>query len=510
MKLTSSGALCALLVLFLSPAARGIDLSVPAVGGDLSRSLLGDGTGVVVGVIDSGVDETHPALAGLDSLGQPRLVAEANFVGTEPGNTGDDVHGHGTQVASVIGGADPLYTGFAPDARLINARVLNSSNGFPNDIQVRNGVGFAIDQGSDVLNLSLNYFSVFSGGNGQLDLMLDWAAFERGIPSVICAGNIGQAQDNDPRVRGPAGSYNGLSVGYTDFDFDQVNAGSANAYTQNGRMKPDLVAPGTSITMANDDWETQGDYNSASGCSFATPHVAGLLAQQIDAGRTEGISTNPLVLKATMMNAASKAVLDKQGNPWTATSANPLDTHSGAGQIDAVALAEQYLAGEQEAGLVDPIGWDLGSVADNAFVDYAIDAPLAQGSELTATLTWFRHVSRTDDGDGQIDAGDSFLVTEPLDNLDLVLLENGSAVSRSISNIDNVEHLWTTVNAGSSYTLRVFGNNITGPGIDEPFALAWSSVSVPEPAGVVLLGMAVLGIGARRSVGRFRVGASLS
>src|SRR5687768_12230494 len=144
-------------LLFACPA-WALDESVPAVRGDQSRFLLGDGTGVVVGVLDSGVDDLHPALAGMTSLGQTRLKAEANFVTSESGNTGDDVFGHGTWVTSAILSSDPTFTGMAPDARYINARVLDSGNGFAGDTQVRHGVGFAVEQGADVLNLSLNYF----------------------------------------------------------------------------------------------------------------------------------------------------------------------------------------------------------------------------------------------------------------------------------------------------------------------------------------------------------------
>ena len=135
----------ALLLCAVAAPAWAINGSVPGIRGDLSRTLFGDGTGVIVGIVDSGVDDTHPALAGLDSLGNPRMVAEANFVTSELANTGDDVFGHGTWVASVALSSDDTYTGFAPDARYVNARVLDSNVGFGSDVQVRNGIGFAID-----------------------------------------------------------------------------------------------------------------------------------------------------------------------------------------------------------------------------------------------------------------------------------------------------------------------------------------------------------------------------
>jgi len=64
------------LVLTFSIPAWALDGSVPGIHGDLSRAVLGDGTGVVVGIIDSGVDDTHPALTG-------RMDAEQNFVTSE-------------------------------------------------------------------------------------------------------------------------------------------------------------------------------------------------------------------------------------------------------------------------------------------------------------------------------------------------------------------------------------------------------------------------------------------
>src|SRR5215472_2534815 len=105
------------------------DADVLAIHGDVSRSLFGGGTGVVIGFVDSGIDSTHPALAGNDSLGHPRLFSAANFVIGEP--TTDDIStspGHGTPVASAAISSDPAHTGLAPDARYINARVLDSSD----------------------------------------------------------------------------------------------------------------------------------------------------------------------------------------------------------------------------------------------------------------------------------------------------------------------------------------------------------------------------------------------
>jgi hypothetical protein len=498
------------------PKVLALDGAVPAISGNTSRNLLGDGTGVIVGIVDSGIDDLHPTLAGLDSLGNPRMVAKANFVTGEPGNTGDDVYGHGTWVASAALGSDATYTGLATDARFVNARVLNSNNGFPNDTPVRNGVGYAIDQGADILNLSLNFFAANSGGNSQLDLMIDWAAYARGICSAVSVGNIASGNGTQS-VRGPGSAFNGITVGRTTADFSRVHFDSGVAYTQDGRMKPDMVAPGSGLILANDDWEgSAGDWDvNLNGSSFATPLVAGMMAQQLEAGSLHGLSTNPLVVKATMMNAASK-VPDKNNLPWEPGSAvensgvisavRPLDTDSGAGQIDGLRLSQQYLAGEMSPGLVDPIGWDMNSLSTASFVDYSIDLRLMEGSKLTATLAWNRHVGRNDDGNGIVDANDFFYSLENLSNLDLQLFADGLLVAESVSTLDNVEHLYLPVERHAQYTLRVLGTNVTSS--SEEFALAWFGTAVPEPTGLTVTLLAVVGIVARRfyQTGRHRFG----
>ena len=152
-----------------------------------------------------------------------------------------------------------------------------------------------------MLNLSLNYNATNSGGFSQLDLMLDWAAFERGISSAAAVGNIpvdpnsppGNPQPMNPMTaRSPGSSFNGISVGRTLRDYSKVSLFSAGSYTDDGRMKPDIVAPGTLLTMANDDWEGAApDWDSGfNGTSFSTPHVAGLIAQQLEAGATSRLA----------------------------------------------------------------------------------------------------------------------------------------------------------------------------------------------------------------------------
>lgn len=487
--------------------ARGSDLSVPHINGDAGRLLMGDGTDVIVGIIDSGVDATHPALAGLDSLGRPRLVATGNFVTTEPGNTGGDLANHGTSVMSVVGSSDAVFTGMAPDTRYINARTLNASNGFNTTAWVENAAGFALDNGASVLNLSLGTFDSLSSGTLDLDRMLDWAAHERGILSVVAAGNDGDT--GDPQVGSPGGAFNVITVGATTAPgYDQVASFSSVGLTDDGRGKPDVVAPGVSITMASANWESGSDFRTASGTSFAAPHVSGLVAQQLEYGRTHGHSTDPRVLKATILNSAQK-VLDKNGAPWSPTAAgmngsvfeviSPLDNEQGTGQVDALALYDQYSAGEQGPGVVEGIGWDFNTVVGETFVDYVFGAPLEGGSTLSATLAWFRSVDIAENGDGVLSSLDSFTAT-PLDDLDLTLLLDDAPLAISMSDVDPLEHLYFELPETGNYTLRVSRDFVSGSGDDELYALAWSGVMIPEPGA--LTGLVAVGLLALRRRGR--------
>jgi subtilisin family serine protease len=489
---------CALVVVS-SNNAVALDESVRRIHGDASRTRLGDGTGVIVGVIDSGIDVTHPALAGTDSLGYPRLVAEGNFVRTEPAQSADDVFGHGTSVAGVILSSDALFTGLAPDARFINSRVLDRQNGFQSSDWVIDGIGFAVANGADVLNLSLNLFAATSHGNTRLDLVADWVAYELEVPVAACVGNISQASNGSTLPRAPGAAFNTLSVGRTtrnfDYDYGRVDSDSAHGPTSDGRVKPDLVAPGNGISTLNDDWEvlptTADDYRNQSGCSFATPHVTGMIAQQLEYGAANALSLSPLVIRSTLLNSAEK-VYGRLGNPWQPAGAlegevwhitEPLDRDSGAGQIDGAMLADQYQAGQFAPGAVPDVGWDLNVITGESALDYALPDSLSPGGHVAATLTWARHVRRIDlNGNEMVDAADSFAVSATLDNLDLTLLRDGEPVVTSASLVDNVEHLIWRLDEPGAYSLRVSRLFVDGSGDDEPFSLAWRTFTpLPVP-----------------------------
>jgi hypothetical protein len=496
---------------FSAGSASAIDKSVPRIHGDFARDHLGDGTDIIIGIVDSGVDVKHPALAGTDSKGRPRLVAQKNYVTAEPQNTGDDTFDHGTGVAGIALGRDPVYSGLATDARYVNARGI-ASNTLGGDVVAT--TGFAIANGAQVINWSVHASTDASGG-GPLALAGDWIVDVLKIPIAGASGNTGSL------VNDTGAGYNYLSVGASGTrtsKWDRV-ADYSSFGTTNGRVKPDVVAP-AEVHMPSAFWDTAPNptfTDVRTGTSFASPHVAGLLACQLDYGKTHGLSIDPMVLKATLMDSAEK-IKNRSNGTWAQfkTVSNgvtkitrPLDSDSGAGQIDGQKLYYQYSAGEHEAGTVPAVGWDLNTIVGETSVDYALGSPLKIGTTLTGTLAWNRHVNRADNGNGILDGGDQFVVIHALDNLDLALLLNGNVIASSQSTVSNVEHIYWPITQEGSYLLRVTRLAVRDSGSDEQYALAWYGTAVPEPSAMWLLGVAMVGALTRRRRDVARVAWSL-
>lgn len=528
-------------VLLALSSASADDADVLAIQGNVSRQLLGSGTGVIVGIIDSGVKSSHPTLVGTDSLGQPRLVAAQDFVGD--GNpTADDTSfdGHGTGLIGAILGTDPVHTGLAPDARYVNARVLNSNTQFFGSATVMNGVGYALAHGVNVMNLSLNYGppSNTSGSDG-IDLILDYAA-QQGVNITVAAGNISAHRDANGEVvldesppspvRSPGSAYNVTTVGRTGVPFGDplsgpitsstplnynqvfITSASGTVSSPSGapRDKPDLVAPGTYITLANNAFNpgVPSTYWTAglNGTSISSALVSGMITQQVGYGLSHGLSTNPVVIKATMMNSTDQ-VLNKEGTPWQPRASSvvngilevtaPLDTDSGAGQINGARLFQQYSAGKQGPGSVNSIGWDQHQITGVSSATYTINTPQTAGSEMSVSLDWLRHIDWTDfTGDGVANFGDSF-VSKTLDDLNLAVLVNGNVVAESISNVDNEEFLRFALPQSGLVSILVNQLAVGGAPMDETYGLAWS-IAVPEPSAIVLAASGAILLGWRR------------
>ncbi|OLF04836.1 hypothetical protein BLA60_38985 [Actinophytocola xinjiangensis] len=222
------------------------------------------GAGVDVAVLDTGVDTDHPDLAG-------RVAEEVNF--TDEATAGDG-HGHGTHVASIVGGsgaaADGARRGVAFDSRLMSAKVLDDE-GRGQQSWVISGMEWAAAQGADVVNLSLG--ATAGEGDDPVVEALENLTESTGALFVVAAGNFGPGPGT---VDSPGVAESALTVGNAGRNLLPMY-GSGNGPTRGTyRAKPDLTAPGVDILGAR---AGGGDpYVAMTGTSMATPHVAGAAA----------------------------------------------------------------------------------------------------------------------------------------------------------------------------------------------------------------------------------------
>ncbi|WRZ78031.1 S8 family peptidase (plasmid) [Streptomyces sp. NBC_01237] len=245
-----------------------LDRSTGQIGAPAAWARSYDGTGVKIAVVDTGIDATHPDLAG-------KVVAERNFSGSADAK---DHVGHGTHVASTAAGTgakDPRFKGVAPGARLINAKVLDD-RGIGDDSSIIAGVDWAVAQGADIISMSLG--SPDTVGIDPMEAQVNKISAEKGILFAVAAGNSGPGQGT---VASPGSADAALTVGAVDDNDLIADFSSVGPRTGDGAVKPDITAPGVGITAAaaaGTAGQNPPGYISMDGTSMATPHVAGAAA----------------------------------------------------------------------------------------------------------------------------------------------------------------------------------------------------------------------------------------
>jgi major intracellular serine protease len=217
------------------------------------------GKGITVAVLDTGCDVNHPDLKG-------KIKGYRNFTDDDQGAEDNvtDYSGHGTHVAGTIAANEDGQgvIGVAPHADLLVVKVLAGSRGSGKYDWIVNGIQYAIDQGADVISMSL-------GGPSDYEPLHE--VIQRAVAanvSVVCAaGNEGDSNSSTDEFSYPASYNEVISVGSIDL---QRNS----SYFTNSNNEVDLVAPGEKILST-----IPGDkFARLSGTSMAAPHVSGALA----------------------------------------------------------------------------------------------------------------------------------------------------------------------------------------------------------------------------------------
>lgn len=328
------------------------------------------GDGIVVAVVDSGVDAAH------EDLG-PRWRGGANgwFDPYGEHSSPYDSDSHGTQVAGIIVGGDAAGTaiGVAPGAQWIAGKAFDDSGqasfGATHEIfqwLLDPDGNPATDDAPDVVNNSWGFREVAGECVHEFadDIQVLRAA---GIAVVFSAGNAGPETATS---MSPANNPGAFAVGGSDDDDDVMSTSGRGPSACDGGIFPALVAPGDGVRTS--DLTLGGTFPDATtevlGTSFAAPHVAGAMALLLSAHPQATIEQ----LEAALLMGAEDLGPDGP------------DNHSGYGRLDIV-KAEEALAGMVGAGVGNATVYDsenafLGAISGQEILEEGFESASAWGS----------------------------------------------------------------------------------------------------------------------------------
>ncbi|MFW9915316.1 MAG: S8 family serine peptidase [Candidatus Thorarchaeota archaeon] len=300
-----------------------------------------DGTGIRIGIIDTGVNVDHPDFEG-------RVIAAESFVRKEYGYSADvnnatDENGHGTWVAGVAAGKE---FGIAPKAEIISAKIFGNSSVTGNGnipleettAAIIAAIEYCVEQGADVINFSIGQYH-----NLPWDLRQYWinkVSLEKEIVFVASAGNSGKNGIDGGTLNNPGTALQAITVAAA-IDSHTLAGFSSTGPKPDYSMKPDITAPGISL------WgpDKNGDYTTKSGTSAAAPLVTGAAALLLHYATSLGNEASPGTIKAALMSGAIP--METEGKTYPAW-------RQGAGFLNA-SKAHKILANSKTAGIFDLI-----------------------------------------------------------------------------------------------------------------------------------------------------------
>jgi serine protease AprX len=416
------------------------------------------GGDLVAAVIDTGIDGTH-----LD-LDEGKVLAFKDFVNGR--TTAYDDHGHGTHVAATIAGdgdarTDGANRGVAPAAGLVGVKALDA-NGGGSMATVTAAIDWVVQvkdaYGIEAINLSLGAAGCSDGTDATSQAVNRAAA--AGLVVVAAAGNEGPGACT---IGAPGAATGALTVGAmadtATGGFKQASF-SSRGPTADGRVKPDVSAPGVGIESAATG--TTNGYVSQSGTSMATPFVAGVALLMKDA--------NPALTQGEVKNRVMSTAIDwGRGGDNRTAGTRGADADYGAGRLDGYAAIKAAGAPLGTGPAAPAHALHEGSLGGSgAYVDLRLDV-VSTGFPIAATMII-----------SSLSAG---VATNP--DFDLYLYNpSGSLVARS-ERIERQEDVSFTPTATGTYTLRVASYYGSGPFfVDVSGGLGTTVTAAPTAAGI--------------------------
>ena len=449
------------------PTEYELDVSIPSVEYDTWWTAGFDGGAYDFGIVDDGVQDDHPAFAGI----------------TFYEKSGSSILGsHGTHVTGIVASGDATYRGgaYGLDA-IIWANAGSSFDVLAAQATTMDNMEWLASgaaQSPEVVNHSLGYGTADDTDYSDNDSFYDAYISYYDIMVTKSCGN-GYWDDTDPTITHPAPSYNLMAVANMDDKntltrSDDVRRSSSSVGpTVNGRKKPDITAPGTNIMSTYAYWSgSNDDFISKSGTSMSAPHVAAAIILMEDAG-----NHTPMAQKAVLINTA---------DAWTS---NDTSTTADDGSVTGSYWDKSYGWGyiDMWEAHYNRTDYFVNSVIprnDNATAD---DYKLYKGvmfNNEKATMVWEKRSNYV--------AGDPPTVKYALSDLNIRLYNeaDGSLIASDLDGDDNVHQVASDGDYASVIKTYAWSSSFSGAS-SETYALATEEnfASATPPAFSISLGM---------------------
>ncbi len=305
---------------------RTLDSAERAVGIDVIHGNWSyGGDGVVIGIVDTGIDAKHVGLDDLDDINStydPKVLAFYDaknhpdvLDGTYPPYDDD---GHGSHVSGIASGTGQgsenyKYVGVAPGSQLVGIKVLGPSDNSESDA-IR-GLEWARDNKArfNIRILSLSFGAMISvgasnDGTSTISRLCD-GLVEDGFVVVVAAGNSGPKRRS---IAPPGDAKEVLTIGniYDDKSLNPSSSRGPVGTYSNNYIKPDVCAPGTDIYSVQAN--TASNYTSMTGTSMSTPFVSGVVAIML---QIDGSLSPPQVKQMLTSSAGGEKYTPFEGTP---------------------------------------------------------------------------------------------------------------------------------------------------------------------------------------------------
>lgn len=415
------------------------------------------GTGIKIGVIEASGFKFNENAAMLQG-------ANVTYVTTQT-NVSVAVNSHATAIVSLLVGqsitvGQETYEGVVPNASVYQTAVTNIAS-VPAAIST-----LAYNYGVTVVSISA-YANAGSGAYTAVDNEIDMISRSAGV-TVVCAAGIadtGEYQDNRVATIGmgynviTVGNYITLSASHTELQ-KPYSPHNASSYSEDSYLtnKPDIVAPGTNLRYA----DTLSSTKSVTGTSYATPLVAGVVAQLQQANSM--LMESPTETKAILLAGADSSVISTNSNSLAFTGSTHIREKSGVGMVNAVKSMECLLAGNYNKQMLDLSSYSVGGY-------YAVrnqnasnnNVYLSAGKKIRIVLTHNKPIN-------------TILTSEYGNKAGISIYNGNTQCSYSLIQYSNVQIIEFTAQYSGNYTIKIHASsyNRTNEFIPWIIGVAWS------------------------------------